>query len=108
MPVAVSARYPSECPMCQGAGVLRWQQPCPDGVLRELEHPCPNGCGDGWRHPNAENNQVIEVVADHGGELEQAEDDRPSRRIGRVDQANTLGGEFVATALEAWGFTGKE
>ncbi|WP_312024882.1 hypothetical protein [Kibdelosporangium aridum] len=83
--------------------MLRWQQPCPDGVLRELEHPCPNGCGDGWHHPDAENDQVIEVL---DGELVE-DDDRPGRRLGRADQANTVGGEFVATALEAWGFTGK-
>nr|WP_232327971.1 hypothetical protein [Kibdelosporangium sp. MJ126-NF4] len=103
MPVAVSARYPSECPMCAGAGVLRWQQPCPDGVLREMEHPCPNGCGQGWRHPAAENHQVIEAVADDEDPV-----DQPARRPGRADQANDLGGEFVATALEAWGFSTQE
>lgn len=93
--VAVSARYPSECPMCRGEGMLRWQQPFPDGVLRELEHPCPNGCGAGWRHPAAENGQVIEAGED---------DDRPVRAKGRADEANAMGGPFVGRALEAWGF----
>lgn len=98
MHVAVSARYPSECPMCRGEGVLRWQQPFPDGVLRELEHPCPNGCGPGWRHPAARDDQVIE---DGEG---RAVDDRPARAKGRADEANTMGGTFVGQALEAWGF----
>ncbi|MET0235765.1 MAG: hypothetical protein ABW224_14065 [Kibdelosporangium sp.] len=87
--------------MCGGEGVLRWQQPFPDGVLRELEHPCPKGCGPGWRHPAAENNQVIAVEADP------ADHERPARAKGCADEANTIGGAFVATALEAWRFREK-
>ena len=94
--VAVSARSLSECPMCGGEGVLRWRQPCADGVLRELEHPCPNGCGGQWRHPAARRDQVI--TPDDDEEL-------PARRRGRADEVNDLGGDFVGRALEAWGFT---
>ena len=85
--------------MCWGEGVLRWRQPCPDGVLRDLEHPCPNGCGPGWRLPSAENCQVIDPGLDSA-----ADDDRPVRAPGRADQVNQLGGAFVADALETWGF----
>jgi hypothetical protein len=80
--------------MCQGEGVLRWRQPFPDGVLRDLEHPCPNGCGDSWKLPAAEEDQVV----DPSGE------ERLQRRPGRTDEVNNLGGDFVGRALEAWGF----
>lgn len=103
MPVAVSAKYPSDCPVCAGAGVLRWRQPCSDGVLRDMEHPCPHGCGQGWRHPAAENHQVIGAVTEDGDQ-----EGRPCRRRGRADGANEVGGEFVATALAAWGFDAPE
>ncbi|WP_237774659.1 hypothetical protein [Actinosynnema sp. ALI-1.44] len=46
---------------------------------------------------------MIEAVAD-----DEVEEDRPGRRRGRADQANDMGGEFVATALEAWGFSTRE
>lgn len=92
--VAVSARYPSECPMCRGEGVLRWRQPFPDGVLRDLEHPCPNGCGDTWRHPAAEDDKVIGDQSDT----------RPARRRGHADEVNDISGDFVGRVLEAWGF----
>lgn len=82
--------------MCQGAGVLRWRQPFPDGVLRDLEHPCPNGCGDSWKLPAAEQGQVMDP--DLGEEL-------PQRRRGRVDEVNGLSGDFVGRALDAWGFS---
>jgi hypothetical protein len=81
--------------MCQGKGVLRWRQLCPDGVLRELEHPCPNGCGSSWKQPAAEEGQVIDPD----------DEDRPVRARGRADEVNNLGGDFVGRALEAWGFT---
>ncbi|MEV4318403.1 hypothetical protein [Actinocrispum sp. NPDC049592] len=81
--------------MCGGEGVLRWRQPCPDGVLREMEHPCPNGCGTSWKLPAAQQDKVI-AAAD--------QDELPERRRGRADEANTLGGEFVGRALRAWGF----
>jgi hypothetical protein len=82
--------------MCLGEGALRWLQPFPDGVLRELEHPCPNGCGEVWKHPVAENGQVTGWEDD---------EDRPVRARGRADEVNELGGQFVGRALEAWGFT---
>ena len=88
--------------MCRGEGMLRWQQPFPDGVLRELEHPCPNGCGPGWRHPAAENDQVIDGDPENGKNGD--EGDRPVRARGRADEANAMGGAFVGQALEAWGF----
>jgi hypothetical protein len=81
--------------MCQGEGVLRWRQPFPDGVLREVEHPCPNGCGAVWKHPAAEDGQVIDPD----------DEDRPARARGHADEVNDLGGPFVSRALEAWGFT---
>jgi hypothetical protein len=80
--------------MCAGAGVLRWRQPFPDGVLRDLEHPCPNGCGDQWKHPAADEDQVIDPQ----------NEDRPVRARGRTDEVNGMGGDFVGRALEAWGF----
>nr|CTQ92153.1 hypothetical protein [Kibdelosporangium sp. MJ126-NF4] len=46
---------------------------------------------------------MIEAVADDEDPV-----DQPARRPGRADQANDLGGEFVATALEAWGFSTQE
>ncbi|WP_189209772.1 MULTISPECIES: hypothetical protein [Actinokineospora] len=52
------------CPHCEGLGLLRWQQAIPteDGfVLREMEHPCPKGCGGHWRHPAAEADLVIDL-----------------------------------------------
>ncbi|WP_246367500.1 hypothetical protein [Kibdelosporangium persicum] len=73
-------------------------------MLRDLEHPCPNGCGQGGRRPAGKNHQVIEVAGDLGDD----ERDRPARRRGRADQANDVGGEFVATALEAWGFSDRD
>jgi hypothetical protein len=81
--------------MCQGEGVLRWRQPFPDGVLRDLEHPCPNGCGDTWTLPAAEEHQVI---APESGA------DAVPRRRGRADEVNDLSGDFVGRALEVWGF----
>ncbi|MGH3864077.1 hypothetical protein [Actinokineospora sp.] len=44
--------------------MLRRQQAAPDGqggtLLREMEHPCPAGCGPEWKHPHAELDRVIE------------------------------------------------
>jgi hypothetical protein len=73
--------------------MLRWQQPCADGVLRKMAHPCPNGCGQEWKHPAAEEGHVIE-----------GPDQRPMRVRGQVDDTNDIGGDFVGRALEAWGF----
>jgi hypothetical protein len=59
--------------------VLRWQQafPAADGfVLREMEHPCPMGCGESWLHPAAEAGLVVESAAEdpgHQGLVERAE-----------------------------------
>jgi hypothetical protein len=37
-------------------------QMCPDGVLREMSHPCIHGCGGHWRQPVAENDVVVDVI----------------------------------------------
>lgn len=87
--------------MCGGEGVLRWRQPFPDGVLRELEHPCPNGCGTAWKHPVAQEDQVIGDDRVGAGRIGDA---RPARRRGNSDEVNEVGGDFVGRALEAWGF----
>lgn len=55
------------CPHCDGVGVLRWQQAFPTAsgfVLREMEHPCPLGCGRTWHHPAAEAGRVIDQADD--------------------------------------------
>src|SRR5438128_525884 len=51
-----------ECPLCDGTGVMRWTQMCPDGVLRELEHPCVDGCSGYWKHPAAQAGRVVETI----------------------------------------------
>lgn len=81
--------------MCQGQGVLRWRQPFPDGVLRDLEHPCPNGCGASWTLPAAEEHLVVDPDVTGCA---------PGRCRGQADEVNDLGGDFVGRALEAWGF----
>ena len=52
----------TSCYLCHGTGVMRWTQMCPDGVLRELEHPCIHGCSGWWKQPAAEADVVVEVV----------------------------------------------
>ncbi|GAA4426501.1 hypothetical protein GCM10023148_29910 [Actinokineospora soli] len=68
------------CPHCDGLGVLRWQQAIPTAagfVLREMEHPCPMGCGPTWHYPAAEADVVVESGAaedpGHQGLVERAE-----------------------------------
>lgn len=39
----------ADCELCHGTGVMVWTQMCPDGVLRELAHPCiEDGHANGW------------------------------------------------------------
>lgn len=53
------------CPLCADTGVMRWMQPNMDCTeLREMVHPCVNGCGDTWRHPAAERDAVVEDGAE--------------------------------------------
>ncbi|MEY7972708.1 hypothetical protein AB8O38_11985 [Saccharomonospora xinjiangensis] len=88
-----SARFRSDdCPLCEGAGVLSWEQP-QHGVLRTVELPCPSGCGEHWKHPSAERDRVV----DWGG-------DAPVRREGNVAEANRIGADFIRQALQLWGF----
>jgi len=35
-------------------------------VLRDLEHPCPNGCGGEWRHSARATNDVVEGTVEGG------------------------------------------
>jgi hypothetical protein len=59
------------CPLCADTGVMRWMQPnmeCTE--LREMTHPCVNGCGESWRHPAAEKDLVIDERADLVGGTE--------------------------------------
>jgi len=51
-----------ECYLCHGSGVMRWTQMCPDGVLRELEHPCIHGCSGYWKQPAAEERHVVNLM----------------------------------------------
>lgn len=82
--VVASAKSPSDCTHCGGDGVMRWQQPEPDGrggtILREMEHPCPAGCGPEWKHPHAERRRVVEP----GGT------DAPTRVDGQAKAAQQL------------------
>lgn len=84
--VVASDKSPSgsDCPSCDGGGVMRWQQPEPDGqggtILRDMEHPCPLGCGPQWKHPHAERGRVVDG----------APGDRPARVEGQAKAANRL------------------
>ncbi|HEX7662597.1 MAG TPA: hypothetical protein VF444_24290 [Pseudonocardiaceae bacterium] len=46
--------------------MIRWIQPVPqdDGsfLMREMEHPCTEGCGGWWRQPAAESGNVVELI----------------------------------------------
>lgn len=80
-----------DCDLCEGSGVMSWQQPYPSGELRTIEMDCPNGCGDHWKYPAAERDRVIE------------QDNLPERGQ-RIKEADAIGADFVAQALEGWGF----
>lgn len=91
--------------MCHGQGVMRWQQPSrgPDGqfLLREMEHPCVNGCGDRWKHPAGE----ASVVIDCPSGLPAEQEGLPStRQKGLVDEANGIGAEFITNFVRSQGF----
>jgi hypothetical protein len=64
------ARSPGElpgtdCRLCDGTGDIVWTQPVPVSgsyELREMRHPCINGCS-GWWHPrSAEQERVVESI----------------------------------------------
>ncbi len=82
------------CQLCAGSGVMSWEQPMPDGVLRTIEMACPNGCSGHWKHPHAERDRVIE----------QQPDDRPQRVRGWADESQEIGAGFIQAALRNWGF----
>lgn len=90
-----SGKSPSsgDCGLCEGSGTLAWQQPQPSGILRTMEMPCPNGCGEYWKHPHAERDRVVEQP-----------DDSPARAEGNTGEANRIGADFIRNALENWGF----
>lgn len=81
-------KSPEPCVHCLGEGVLRWSQPstAPDGttVMRELEIPCPAGCGGDWKHPAAEAGRTIHAPSEV-----------PERVRGQADAANGIGADFI-------------
>ncbi|RSN65401.1 hypothetical protein DMH01_03220 [Amycolatopsis sp. WAC 04182] len=85
----------STCELCDGTGVLSWQQPSADGrVLRTIEMDCPNGCSGHWKHPVAEQDRVIETESTT----------MPSTRVrGHADEAQEIGGEFITAFLRQAG-----
>lgn len=87
------SRSSGDCALCEGSGTLAWEQPQPSGILRTIEMPCPNGCGEYWKHPHAERDRVVEQRADS-----------PVRVEGNTDEANRIGADFIRHALETWGF----
>jgi hypothetical protein len=102
----------SVCPHCADTGELRWQQPTtggPDGqaVLRELTHPCPAGCGPGWRHPAAEQHRVVDQASDVPALPPDAQ--QPATRPrGQADAAQQLPDQFadiLAAAIRQAGGT---
>jgi hypothetical protein len=61
-PAGESDRSQHPCDLCGGTGEMVWQQPVPgpDGyVLRQVSHPCTNGCSGWWKLPAAERSDVI-------------------------------------------------
>ncbi|WP_170156123.1 hypothetical protein [Umezawaea tangerina] len=73
------------CDLCDGTGVMTWQQPVPDAgghvVLRQMSHPCVRGCAGWWKAPAAESGGVVDVgVPDGDGDV----------RTGNVAEANRL------------------
>lgn len=85
-------KSPEPCVHCGGEGVLRWTQPTPgpDGgvLMRELEIPCPDGCGGDWKHPAAEADRVVDAPTD-----------APERVRGHADAANETGADFIKRFL---------
>ncbi|MCE7008745.1 hypothetical protein LWC34_38930 [Kibdelosporangium philippinense] len=68
-------------------------------ILREMQLPCPHGCGDTWKYPAAETDRVINTP-----------DDRPERVRGQVDAmeaASRASGhaDFLRAALSSAGYT---
>lgn len=82
----------SNCDRCEDTGVMRWQQPVPDGkggmILREEEVPCPRGCGGHWKHPAAESDRVIGAPGE-----------TPTRRRGGNAAAANKGGVGFFAAI---------
>jgi hypothetical protein len=101
-----SARSQSEeCPVCHDTGVMRWQQPSlgPNGetVLREMEHPCVNGCEGDWKYPAAETSAVVNSPDD----LPDIRESGPVARVrGQADEANEIGTDFIVEFVRSRGF----
>lgn len=87
------AKYQGSCQLCEGTGVMAWEQPLPGGTgIRTIEMSCPNGCGEYWKHPHAEQDRVIEQP-----------DDTPARARGLADESQEIGADFIRNALNQWG-----
>jgi len=81
---SAGSRPDPDCRDCHGTGLIRWQQPVPDGrggmMLREMTHPCVvPGHHPDWRHPAAERGRVVDVPGD-----------APTRVRGQADAAGAL------------------
>ncbi|PRY42260.1 hypothetical protein CLV43_10490 [Umezawaea tangerina] len=66
-PAEGSAKSRPPCDLCGGTGEMTWLQPEPeDGgyVLREVGHPCTNGCSGWWRVPAAERGDSVGWAAE--------------------------------------------
>lgn len=76
------------CPQCAGTGVIKWTQPEPDGsggfTMRAMEHFCPRGCGEEWKHPHAERDRVVNIKRSEA----------PVRVDGHAKAANQLSPEL--------------
>jgi hypothetical protein len=100
LPAEDSAEFPSEpCPVCHDTGVMRWQQPtsgpASQFVLREMEHPCVNGCGEVWTLPAAERDQAVDAPTEPT-ELPATRETYPEGRlIGHADDVPEAYVDFV-------------
>ncbi|MGH3625780.1 MAG: hypothetical protein ACRDQ5_29075 [Sciscionella sp.] len=90
---------------------MTWTQPNRDGTeLREMSHPCINGCGGHWKHPAAEQGRVIggssdsaalfpRTTRDSTAPLEDNYD--PNARL--TEQFDQRGEGYVQAFLDWWG-----
>jgi hypothetical protein len=55
----------ADCVLCHGTGVMAWTQMCPDGVLRQLTHPCTrDGHAPGWHRSVDAEHRVVDAPGD--------------------------------------------
>jgi hypothetical protein len=53
----------ADCRLCHGTGTMTWTQMCPDGVLRELSHPCvEDGHATGWHRSVDAEHRVVNAT----------------------------------------------